>query len=705
MTAISIFNDAAEAQHLLKIIDKREHGIVWEDDTLNPDYLALLIISSCRLTSISPLYNVGLHRLTSLNLSFNRIADISHLAHLGALRSLDISHNRIVSIDALRKMSLLTTLRCHNNAIESLEPLMSAPLLNELWLADNKIEWLEYIFLMPLINLNHLVKFNNPADAKPKLDQFLWSCCSSLQTLDGADYLAYSSAAAGAAFESAPLDFLKTVDGKVMLTQAKSHLAPAVRAQLQPFVERINIYADNEYAQQQQGGLYHERTGHLRNRQAKSGQHPNASTSPSRYTQDDEGVVRRSDKAGDSNMRLGFYRSRPARVRIYKAKKSSNSRVQQALPSPRRIAGEAAAEGLHGNSSDYSMAFPQQKQNPPLSPRLGTEPPPPALSSFSASSSASSSSPRRAAAASPRAVDPRLGLGLNPNPNRADDPASSPIQHHHQQQSQASPYRPAADEPNTGYARGTSIVRFSDTDEAGALCLCLQENGSGYARWKKGGPVACSFENGRIFSSYRGGAIAVVLDRDGSGSIMNPRGKCVCLVNTNGSAKIMDKSGNVLSELRQHAGSEAASADEGYTWKFDGLHIAFRPVTWEIIVKFANDRVVCEFSSLHGGKLLKNKGEEKFERDKERARQRQRDNEAGAPGGVAEAPAPDHAGLRSGLASITSGLDLMLDGLKARGGPLLGADVGRAGAGLAKKGAPQRASKYPTSSALPIFRR
>ena len=34
------------------------------------------------------------------------------------------------------------------------------------------------------------------------------------------------------------------------------------------------------------------------------------------------------------------------------------------------------------------------------------------------------------------------------------------------------------------------------------------------------------------------GAIAVVLDKDCNGSIMNPKGKCVCIVNSNGTAKV-----------------------------------------------------------------------------------------------------------------------------------------------------------------------
>ena len=613
MTSVSVFGNALEAQHFLRIIDKRDFAVVWEEETINPEMLAQLSLSSCRVTSISPLFNVGLQRLTSLNLSFNRIADISHLSHLGALRTLDISHNRIVSIDALRKMSLLTILRCHNNMIESLEPLLSAPLLNELWLSDNKVDWLELIYLLPLINLNHLVKFNNPAEAKSKVDQFIWATCAALQTLDGADYQT-SAIGLSAPLDASPLDFLHTTDGKVMIAQAKSQLTPALRAQLQPFVERINMYVDKEYAQQLEGHAYHERQPRQRHGQGQGHSRRHASPSPIRHTQDDSsssGGGGGGMRAKGEERRLGFQRVRPARVKIYKAKVSGPpltvGTVQQPLP-PRGFIPDVPMAALQSSLSDPALTLPPQ------------------YTSFE-------------------------------QPPAPDSPRSPPKQQHQHHQQEPSPPRLALDEHNTGYAPGACIVRFGEGQDA-PVALCLQgEQGNGYARWSKGGPVACSYENGRIFSSYRGGAIAVVLDKDGNGSVMNPRGKCVCLLNgTNGSAKIMDKAGNVLSEHRQHS----SGSDGAYKWTFDGLHVEFLPSTWEILVRLSNERVACEFSSVHGGKLITDKWEEKKERERERQRAARESGEE--PSGVDT----NHEVLRSGLASITSGLDSMMDGLRAR---------------------------------------
>jgi len=189
------------------------------------------------------------------------------------------------------------------------------------------------------------------------------------------------------------------------------------------------------------------------------------------------------------------------------------------------------------------------------------------------------------------------------------------------------------------------IVRFGEGEDA-SVALCLHADGNGYARWSKGGPVACSLENGRVFSSYRGGSIAVVLDVQGNGSVMDTRGRCVLLTTEGGVAKVMDSKGSkILAEYRRpspnliieaatalaavaaaeeeaeilrinalESGDEAAleeaalgkqAAEQAATalaarttkhlWNFDGLSIEFVPSLWELKVKFSNERLQCEF--------------------------------------------------------------------------------------------------------------
>jgi hypothetical protein len=101
-----------------------------------------------------------------------------------------------------------------------------------------------------------------------------------------------------------------------------------------------------------------------------------------------------------------------------------------------------------------------------------------------------------------------------------------------------------------------------------------------------------------------------------------------------------------------------------YKWAFDGLHVEFKPSSWELCVRLQNDRVACEFSSLTGGRLVKDK-----------------DRGVGVGVGVGVigtgargrgegARVPDldgmHDEMRQGIASVTSGLDSMMAGLKIK---------------------------------------
>ena len=114
------------------------------------------------------------------------------------------------------------------------------------------------------------------------------------------------------------------------------------------------------------------------------------------------------------------------------------------------------------------------------------------------------------------------------------------------------------------------ILRFGDNTDDGrnsvhlteetSIALCLYPNKDGYARWKKG-PVSISYENKRLFCSYKNGSIAAMCDSDGNGSVMDTHGKNVLLLTSKrkscdnvACAKLMDPKSsryNALAEYRE----------------------------------------------------------------------------------------------------------------------------------------------------------
>ena len=796
MASITVIGDSQQALQLLKLIDRRDHGFIWDNETVSPDLLQRLTLSSSRITSLVPMYNCSFRGLSQLNLSFNRISDISHLSHLQALRLLDISHNRIVSLEALRKMSKLAVLRCHNNAIEVLEPLMGMALLQELWISDNKIDWLEFIYLLPLVSLYHLVKMNNPSDSKAKLDSLVWGLCASLATLDGRE---------SSNVHEAALAFFSTVDGKVMFAQAKSQLTPAMRNLLKPYVDRINVYTESgggaKMAVDSSSSASPESTWHAKH-------HRHASPSPLRRTHDDSAITTvRSRSPSPSRRHAGGEiagSSPPRRVRVqhFKAKRKMILRKYVPNASPIDVSHLQPIPVRKSNMPPPQQQQQQQayvRQASPTQASSGSEPlsPEGTLTSYGSGRGSgggvlkqvSTSSPGnlnmagarrlfnqldrhgnnaitlrdlvlaardhgseasqllhdmlqlpaavhqegdgskdaivrlftalhgpngemkqgvsfeewveymdshhflstlesvRAGQAPPAGESPHVqqqvllaisddggemvpsssalsaaSMALVPASNKSSSSKSSqgpltaaatsakpslvlsPPQRQQQQQQQQS-------STNQLQPMYSQIYRFGGGGEDEPVALCLQDGGDGYARWSKGGPVACSFESGRIFSSYRGGGIAVVFDRDGvNGSVMDNRGKTVLLVNEGG-ARIMEaKTGRVLSEEKR------GGAGEVHKWAFDGLAIEFLPSTWEIKVRLQNDRVACEFSSLSGGRVVLDR---KVHKDQKALRAN-----AARLVEVDLDENFDHAGI----ASVSSGLDSIMTGLVAAGG-------------------------------------
>ena len=74
-----------------------------------------------------------------LDLSFNRIADISLLENLDLLQELNLANNQIVDIDALTNMHNLQSVDLSNNSIDDVSPLFEIGKLEYADLSGNKI--------------------------------------------------------------------------------------------------------------------------------------------------------------------------------------------------------------------------------------------------------------------------------------------------------------------------------------------------------------------------------------------------------------------------------------------------------------------------------------------------------------------------------------------------------------------------------------
>ena len=149
-------------------------------------------------------------------------------------------------------MTELETLRCdHNYHIEKLEPIYYLTKLKHLSLSHNRINWEESVFLMPLHGLESLNLLENPLlTEKPKFWEFLGSIKPLVKFLNGVrkDPIDSFSSTSTACFSSSIVvgggggsyggtgggqttmnisssgsDFLRTADGRIMLTQARAY--------------------------------------------------------------------------------------------------------------------------------------------------------------------------------------------------------------------------------------------------------------------------------------------------------------------------------------------------------------------------------------------------------------------------------------------------------------------------------------------------
>ena len=102
----------------------------------------------------------------------------------------------------------------------------------------------------------------------------------------------------------------------------------------------------------------------------------------------------------------------------------------------------------------------------------------------------------------------------------------------------------------------THLVRHGIGAPDDPIALCLYSDSTGYARYANNNSYAVQVEASegtdkqKLHAYYRSGSLAVTLDGDNNGSVMDPRGKCVCLLTSQGGiAKILHpKTGAIMAQ-------------------------------------------------------------------------------------------------------------------------------------------------------------
>ena len=616
------------------IIVSGQRLVTCDEEQVPVKHLRRLTMASLHLSTIDSFMG-QLNMLTHVNLSFNKIVDVSPLALLSRLEVVDISHNKVVSLEALRDSVGIHTLRCQHNLIESLEPLMKLEQIRELWINDNNIPWGEFIFLLPLVQLRSVVMLNNPGSRKAKILDFVKALRPTLYNIDGIDVLAEMAkesfhgdrGLAQIAYVQEGHEFQRSTDGRVMLAQAQAQLSRHHRETLQKSagaMQRIRAL------EQESGG--------------RSYNNVPAGLEPTSKAVIHDGVYNRG------RLRKQYKQPQQSLVNSGVILDGHDNQVSQCS-----IASNVTDEpSVH---SVKSSGYGQQRKIRKFKAKHGTQaiaPKRPAdmIGSAENFSNLQYGAKERAPTEKSELDEPKSYIASTEEDSIFEE-ASAPIQ-----QLNLSPLR------RSGQLDPMKVLRFGDNSgDAGSIhqteesmvAICLYPNQDGYARWKKG-PVAVSFERKRLFSSYKDGSIAAMCDADGNGSVMDTQGRNVLLLTSQkknkdniACAKVLNpKSGRLLAEYRKDdsidaglqgyrggtgndvtIGGQIGGGDDVlesptkinqypgkghgakiHTWKFAGFVIEFEPSIWDLRVKFGNERMVCEFSSVHGGQILKEKGPE-----------------------------------------------------------------------------------------------
>jgi hypothetical protein len=483
---ITIFNDVPKAQEwfrLLRSADSSQEDVInLEEEELVLAELTKVSLVNLRLRGIETL-SLPFERIQYLNLSFNRISELSGLSHLMSLKTLDFSHNRVVELEPLRNLKNLEIVRCDYNIIETLEPLYDTIKLNQLWLSNNRLKWEELIYLTQLNKLKIINLSDNPLEKKPKIYEFLCSLKPFILFINGISRKDFFEQKLTENTDQSG-DFFRSPDGKVMLTRARAYFKASNTSNLNK--DRLNKSIKNSTI---------DFGGELTQAIDLS---IHSKCSPSRDKNSNTMKTNKNAKFDDDDY--------TGSEKIQVDQNKDNFESTSLLPS---INETDSSLSSHSNTPDKISSTVRNNDN-----LIGSS-------------------------------SPIIKDDYNSN---HDKDVSKNLKKNFNQEFQ---YDTADNNKDNLKSMGNcegQIIRFggNDDDLDAIVAFNLNSDRSGYVRWTRSGPIACSLEGGRLLSSYKSGSIAAMLDAAGNGSMMDPKGRCLLVMTqeNSGVVKILDKSGN-----------------------------------------------------------------------------------------------------------------------------------------------------------------
>jgi hypothetical protein len=222
-----IYGDTSESNELINQLRNRiDDSFIWNYDRIDVHVVQHMTISNVQLDNMD--FLVPFVSLKYLCISFNKVVDITPVCSMRGLQVFDASHNKIIDISPLAECPELSVVRLQRNAVESLEPLHLALDLRELWVNGNKLQLVDFMHLILLTKLQHIVIDQNPFESKAKYIEFMVALCPSLLSVSGVPVMSLLPSATNKQWYN-PSEFLRTTDGRVMLTQTRSQLTESQR--------------------------------------------------------------------------------------------------------------------------------------------------------------------------------------------------------------------------------------------------------------------------------------------------------------------------------------------------------------------------------------------------------------------------------------------------------------------------------------------
>ena len=219
LRSLCICGNKVEAENLCSVIDKVGDSFIFSGSVYEPVHIEALVLSNIGASTVERF--AVFKSLVILNISFNNLSNLHGLNELNKLIQLDISHNKLADISEVSDLTSLEIFRCHNNSISSIEPLKQFNKLSELWISCNLVQWENLIYLQGLSNLKLFVSYGNPLDVKPKVNDFIRGLCPLLKFINGEKLVRINLNT-----------FLTSADGRVMLAQSKAQLSVFQRKEL-----------------------------------------------------------------------------------------------------------------------------------------------------------------------------------------------------------------------------------------------------------------------------------------------------------------------------------------------------------------------------------------------------------------------------------------------------------------------------------------